>query len=364
MIRISKNQLFCLIMIFEIGSTTLFALGIKAKQDAWLAVLVAMLFGFTLIWVYTELQKFFPDKNLAEISITLLGKFFGSLLALFYAFYFIHIATLNINEFSNIIVLTFLPNTPLVVVESIFMLTAFYFLFLGFEVVGRTSEIALPAVLFFLLSTYILVILSGQANFKELTPVLGNGVINVINAAFPQIINFPFGEMVLFLMYWNYADSKQLIRKISTLAVAASGLLLSFSLVIIVSTLGVNYADVSTIPFLEVLKLINVGDVLTNLDSLGIVIICIGGIYKMTLFFYGAVLALSAVFKIKETRILVIPVGIIIVWMSIVTLPSFVFQRWFGQNITTPYIHIPFQIIFPLLLLLICVVKKKLRKLN
>lgn len=32
--RINKHQLFCIMMLFEIGSTTLFELGIKAKQDA------------------------------------------------------------------------------------------------------------------------------------------------------------------------------------------------------------------------------------------------------------------------------------------------------------------------------------------
>lgn len=41
MVYITKVQLFFLIMLFEIGSTTLFALGIKAKQDAWIVVLIA-----------------------------------------------------------------------------------------------------------------------------------------------------------------------------------------------------------------------------------------------------------------------------------------------------------------------------------
>ncbi len=44
--RISNIQLFTLIMIFEIGSTTLFALGIGAKQDAWIVIITASLVGF------------------------------------------------------------------------------------------------------------------------------------------------------------------------------------------------------------------------------------------------------------------------------------------------------------------------------
>lgn len=83
MLRISKHQLFCLIILFEIGSTTLFALGIDAKQDAWIAILVAMLIGFVLLWLYTGLQKYFPEKNFAQIIITLLGKVIGMPLVFF-----------------------------------------------------------------------------------------------------------------------------------------------------------------------------------------------------------------------------------------------------------------------------------------
>jgi len=57
MIRISNYQLFCLIVLFEIGSSILFVRGIEAKQDAWIAVLIGTLSGLGLIWVYTELQK-------------------------------------------------------------------------------------------------------------------------------------------------------------------------------------------------------------------------------------------------------------------------------------------------------------------
>lgn len=43
--RINEYQHFSLIVLFEIGSTTLFARGIEVKQDAWIAILIAMLMG-------------------------------------------------------------------------------------------------------------------------------------------------------------------------------------------------------------------------------------------------------------------------------------------------------------------------------
>ena len=93
MIRITSWQLYCLMMLFEIGSTTVFGLGIDAKQDAWLAVLIAMLFGFVLIWIYTEIQKYYPDKNLADILTAVLGKWLAIPFILLYALEFFWIAT-------------------------------------------------------------------------------------------------------------------------------------------------------------------------------------------------------------------------------------------------------------------------------
>ncbi|WJQ80915.1 GerAB/ArcD/ProY family transporter [Brevibacillus brevis] len=49
--RISKFQLSAMIILFQIGSATLFEVGIGAKQDAWLTVLTGMAVSFFAIYV-------------------------------------------------------------------------------------------------------------------------------------------------------------------------------------------------------------------------------------------------------------------------------------------------------------------------
>lgn len=362
MIRISKHQLFCLIILFEIGSTTLFALGIEAKQDAWIVILVSMLIGFVLLWIYTELQKYFPGKNLIEIIITLLGKFLGVPLVLFYALFFLYCSTRNFRDFGELIVITFLPGTPLVVILTVFMLMVLYILFLDLEVLARTSEIMLPFVLFFIISIYVMIGISGRIDLTELTPVLAKGIKPVFKEVYPKVVNFPFGEAFVFSMFWCYVNSKQTVRKTALLAVGTSGILLMVSLIIIVSVLGVDYASTATIPLLEIIKLINIGDILTNLDAIGIIIMFIGGFYKMIIFFYGGVLALTTLFKIKDNRWIIIPAGIFILWLSIVFEPNYPYHLWLGPKISLTYIHNTFQVIIPPLLLIIYWLKRKSNK--
>ncbi|WP_410985701.1 GerAB/ArcD/ProY family transporter [Bacillus cereus] len=358
MLRMSKTQLFALIVLFEIGSTPLFALGIEAKQDAWLAILIAMIFGFFLLWIYTEIQRHFPDKNLAEILTIILGKWLAGPLILLYALYFLFIASLNLREFGELIIMTLLPSTPMMVILMVFMLTIFYFLFLGQEVLSRTSEVMLPVVLFFIVLTYVLLIMTGEMDFTELEPILGDGWKPVLSAAFPTIVNFPFGEMVLFLMYWKFVNYIEKIRKISFFALGLSGLLLMTSLVMIVSRLGVEYASNQTLPLFEMIKLINIADFITNMDIIASIIIFIGGFYKMTLFFYGGVLSIKHLFKRKHEKWLIVLTGILLLWFTLVYFPNLPFHRWVGLKVVIPYVHVPFQIICPSLLLIIIKLKK------
>ncbi|WP_347709301.1 GerAB/ArcD/ProY family transporter [Bacillus sp. FJAT-47783] len=51
-----------------IGSTPLFALGVEAKQDAWLAILITI--ALTLVWLYTEIQTYFNYYTWKVVSGT------------------------------------------------------------------------------------------------------------------------------------------------------------------------------------------------------------------------------------------------------------------------------------------------------
>lgn len=65
--------------LFQVGSTTLFLLGGKAKQDAWLAMLIGALAGFILLTMYLSMHKLDPHRDLYELLCHYWGKWVGSL---------------------------------------------------------------------------------------------------------------------------------------------------------------------------------------------------------------------------------------------------------------------------------------------
>lgn len=358
MIHLSKNQLFSLMFIFEVGSTSLFALGIDAKQDAWMVILVALFIGLIFIWIYTELQKEFPDKNYAEIIISILGNKLGIPLALLYAIYWFWPAARNLREFGELIIITILPATPLNIVLSIFILVSLYALLKGFEVLSRTSEIIMPIIIFFMIFLYILIFMSGQVEFKNLTPVLAGGFKPIIKAAYPNVSLFPFGEILIFSMFWKYANDIKFVRKTTMLAVILSGIMLMFSLIIDITVLGAKYTSIATIPLVEVIKLIHVSKAISNIDALGIMVIFFGGFYKMTLFLNGAVSVVTTVFKVKNEKFILVLLTIVLLYVSIIFEPNYVYHKWMTPFDTNCF-YITFLHIIPALLLVIYWIKKK-----
>ncbi|CUH97272.1 putative membrane protein [Propionispora sp. 2/2-37] len=362
-IQISNYQLFCLLVMHSLGSSTLFALGIRAKQDAWLVVLSGLVLGFGILWLHTEIQKNYPHNNLTEINTILFGKLLGGFITIAFAGYFTWVSILNFSEFAELIAITTLHDTPILAIQITFMLVIIYLTLQGIEVLARMSELLMPLVMFSLILIFILIIVSGNVNLKEMLPMLAKGIMPVFKEVFPTFSTFPYGEDVVFLMFYCYANEPRLIRKYAFAAIFMLGTSLVISTILIVCVLGVNLTAASTIPLIEVVKMINIGSIITNIDAIAVIVIFIGGLYKAMLFFYGAVLALSTLFKVKK-ELLVIAMGIFLVWLNLTIIPNFVFHRFIGISFGNSYIHEIYTIYLPALILITTWLRKLKQKLE
>ena len=87
----------------------------------------------------------------------------------------------------------------------------------------------------------------------------------------------------------------------------------------------------------------------------------IGGVYKTAMFMYGAVLGTSQMLKTKSTRCLVLPFGVIIVFLSKIIAKNYFQHIEIGLEFTPKYIHMPMQIIIPMISLGVIYIKDLLK---
>ena len=106
--RISNIQLFLHLSGFLFGSTVILSPA-RAKNDAWLAILLGERGGVLLTWVYTALATLNPSKTLVDILREKFGNIAGSIISVLYIWYFIHLTSLVMRDFGEFIC-TLLPS--------------------------------------------------------------------------------------------------------------------------------------------------------------------------------------------------------------------------------------------------------------
>ncbi|MBM6619373.1 endospore germination permease [Bacillus sp. RD4P76] len=356
--KLSLWQLFILIFIFEMGSAIIVGIGNEAKQDAWIAIAVATSIGVGLVVFYYTLVSRVKDKNLFQIMEVALGKWLAKVLAFLYVVYFFYIASRVLRDFCELLTSSILPKTPIEVTSIIMMCMITYVLYLGIEVLGRTSEIFLPYVIIFIIGIGIGILLSSELHMENLLPIMPEGIGPVVSAVFPSLLTFPFGELIVFTVIFPYVSNPKYIRRVSIISVVAAGGLLVYASIVQIATLGFEMKNRSTFPLLSVAREISLLDFLERVDLLIVFIMMFGVIIKVAVFTYGGLKGLEYIGNISY-RYFAFPMAMVISSSSIFISDNFAEHIQEGLKFVPTYMHIPFQIVIPFLLFPIVLWKTK-----
>ncbi|MFB7637926.1 GerAB/ArcD/ProY family transporter [Peribacillus butanolivorans] len=357
--KISGYQLFVLIFLFEIGSALLVPLAGEAKQGAWLVILIAMIGGFLLFFVYYGLFQYYPDQLLTEYVRHIMGNFLGRIVAFLYILYFMYLAARVLRDLGETLLTFAYPHVPLFFANAAFILVVVYTVRKGIEVLARTGELFFVLENLLFMTFILLIVVSGMIHLNNLKPVFETSGVEMMKMAFTDTIYFPFGEIIVFLMIFPYLNEPQRLKKIGIGGLAASGIFLAFIMALNVAVLGVDLTTRSQYPFLTLIQSIEIAGFLERLDVYFLVKLMIGGFIKISVFSYVAVTGTANVFNIKEPSRLAYPVGFVILLISIVISSSYSEHIHEGLSDVPIYIHLPFQVIIPLLLLILAFFKNR-----
>ncbi len=355
----SAYQLFTLILLFETGSAVFFPIAVDAKQDAWLATLIAMAGGFCLFFIHYGLYRYYPDLPPTEYVQRLLGSILGKGLAFCYILYFVYTAADILRVCGELLVTIAYPATPLFIINALFILVIVYTVYKGIEVISRTSEVLFVVMCLLLLSGFLLMMISGIIHLENLKPILEEGLSPVIKAAFTDTLYFPFGQIIVFAMIFPYVKEREKVKRTGLWALGMSGLLLALFAAGNISALGVDLASHAQFPLLASIQSIEVAGFLERLDIYFILFVMIGGFLKISICFYVAVMGASHLFQVKHPSRLAYPMGMVVLLASMATASNYTEydQQW--RVVVAPYIDHSFQVIIPVLLLIIAFFKNR-----
>ncbi|RKL67866.1 spore gernimation protein KB [Salipaludibacillus neizhouensis] len=358
-IKITPFQFFTLIVLLQLGSAIVISPGVAAKQDAWLAILLGLSGGVVLFLIYSYLYHQFPELSLTEYLPKILGKHLGWFIGFLYSLYFLYIGTRVLRDFGDLLVTAIFPETPLFIISLLMVLTIVYVISLGFEVLSRTGEFYLLLLMFIGFVVNFLFLMSGEVELENFLPILGEGWMPVVSAAFPRVLTFPFGEMIVFTMILPYLNNRKAVLKVGLIGLVFSGALIIFATMMNIAVLGIDIVDRATFPLLSAISKIRIGEFLERLDALAVISLIVGMFFKIAIFIYAGVLGTSILFKVDKYQKLLMPICIIVLISSVSIAENISEHLREGLEIVPKYIHMPFQVYIPLLLLVITVIKNK-----
>lgn len=357
--KVNARQLFVLIVLFEHGSAIVIPLGVGARQDVWIAILLGLALGLLLFFVYRRLFEYYPGQPLTAYLPQIVGAPFGKLLAVVYITYFLYIAARVLRDFGELLLTFAYPETPLFVLNAIMALTVMYGAYKGFEVLARTGELFLTVLYFLALAGFVLVFISGLVDVGQLQPVLEEGWGRVWKTVFTETLYVPFGEMIVFTMLFPYINNPAKVGRVGIAGMVLTGLNLAIIMAINMAVLGPDTASRSSFPLLDTIRRIQVAHFLERLDVFFMIALIIGGFFKVSIFFYAGVVGAAHLFGISSHQRLVYPLGLLVLLLSVAIASNYAEHIYEGLKIVTFYVHIPLQVIIPVLLLIIAAIRQR-----
>lgn len=229
--KITANQLTAMLII--VVATNAFLtypqyVSQSAYEAAWMEPIISgvmtLVLFFLVEWV---LRKFYPQLDIVEVSKEIFGRIGAALIAIVFAAYFLCTTAVVVREFTENVISTVLPSTPILLVGAVFMAAVGYIAYAGLEGICRTAYIFLPVLLIGLVGVCVATMNWWHMSF--LLPIWGTGVNHVLMGSCRY--SAVFSNVLLLTIIYKHAHNPRQMRQIGTVSITVSTLLLTFLIV-------------------------------------------------------------------------------------------------------------------------------------
>ncbi|WP_219838713.1 endospore germination permease [Paenibacillus sp. R14(2021)] len=353
--RISPIQLAIFLQPFILATVSLSVptiTMITAGRDMWMTPILSSVTGFWIVYVCYRLHVRFPKQTFIQYTDAILGTYLGKTVTLMYLINFLYSNGIIVREYGEFIVGTFLLETPMIFIIVCLIAVCAYATFQGLEVWVRVAQLLIPMAIFLIF--LMLVIMAPDMHVKEMLPILEYGPLPALRGSIvPSSWYSQFFVIALFLPYVKAEPAKVLKWcMISVASVVLTMLSINLSILFLFGEMnkGLSYA------FLTAVRYISLSEFIEHIESILMAIWLVAIFIKVTVVYYLAVLGTAQWLKVPDYRVLVFPVGLLMVLFSIWAAPNFeVLKHLLGTSL--PLFSLFFQVLIPMLLLWIAVLK-------
>ncbi|WP_240703128.1 GerAB/ArcD/ProY family transporter [Cohnella luojiensis] len=355
--KITGNQLGLLIFTF-IGSTIVLTIPgwtvMIAKQNGWISVIPSTVTGLLTLWALTTLANRYPGLTITQYGSKIIGKWLGKCLGFYYIYFWFHSISVLTIQHTFFIKTLLLPKSPTIVGSLSLLILCGIAVIAGIEVIGRCNEFLTPLILVALIPILILAI--GEADPVRLKPVLGEGILPVLQGAV-----IPAGAFMnqVFILGWllPYLTQPKKARKVSLIAFFSISILIFIIVLLTIMVLGTLTGKL-TYSFLSLMQYIGIEGSFERLEAIAVAVWVMGNFVKVCVSLFILCLCISQLFGIRNYRDIVAPLTLLSIIGSACVFKSGAELQAYLAFIY-PSVGFITQSLIPLSLLMIDTIKRK-----
>ncbi|WP_255584935.1 GerAB/ArcD/ProY family transporter [Virgibacillus saliphilus] len=324
---------------------------LKVHQDAWLSIIIALLFILLIIFSMFLILKQYENADILGIQIDIFGKWFGKILGTIYIIYFIATLISVFITYIEVVKIYIFPEISNLVLGLLLISLIVYSVLGGIRVIVGVSFI------FFFLSLWVFFLLIEPASLIEISnfqPMFQASFSELIQGSYSTTYTF-MGFEILFFIY-PFIQNKEKAKKPVYMGILVSASIILLTTLIAIGFFGspqlktrewalLNLFKMQSIPFLERFDYIVVTEwmmvVLPN----------------MLLLTWGVTYGLKRLYRIPQKITLYVTAALLVITCI------FLDQHFLIQAFTDRTSEAAFWLVYvyPLLLLPIVFAKKKWR---
>lgn len=345
-----------MIVMFIIGSSLLMVMGMEARRDIWLSIILAMVASAIIMLIYIRLLTVLPNKNFFETMEFFLGKV-GSKIAIGLITWFsFDLCAIVLRNFAQFVSTVGLKETPMYAIMAIMMITCALAVRYGIDIIGHWTETFIFIVILFLVVSVGLV--SKNIEISNILPIFDKGFKPIVKGAF-GVVTFPFVETVVFLLVFPKFKKDASVKKIFLNGLLFGGLLILMTSLADILVLGCSLAEAEYYPTYTTFSTVHLGDFIHRLEAFAAIVFIVSVFFKLSILLLGACNGVAKLFGFETDTFVIVPISLLVINFALFSFDSMIYYHDWTNKVFRYYGSI-FEIIIPLIILIIIQVRIRL----
>ena len=274
-------------------------------------MLIGILSFFPII-IVIKVYSVHKGKNLHEILLTYLGKFFGNIISIGLLIGGTAAVISDSGTYVDIIGTMYFTKTPTVIIYVILMVTCAYGAKRGIEQIGTVAWVLLPYIKITLFIALLFTFKKGTLGY--LFPIWGEGPLEVAKASVKNVSIF--SDFLYLGLIAPLVSSFKDMKKGTLIGLGFITVELSLALVAFVVLFDYTTAEMLNYPFHETIRFIQIG-FLANVETLFFPFWLVATFIRFSFYLYLIATLLGGLLKIKEFEYLIPLIATIILLLGL-----------------------------------------------